>query len=152
MIVTRGGYREEAGRKSAYPGVDLKPFAMDLTPAGVRLLDKLCKRTGLTRNNVLAHLTNLYADRLAFPGQDGVLYAGKAQSVLSIRMPADIGAKLRAARQRTGKSYSDLGEALIRLYGETTEFPAPPESKRQQREKQQRRQRRRAGVRRTTLA
>jgi hypothetical protein len=44
---------------------------------------------------------------------------------LSIRVPKDAAAKLRAAHKRTGRSYSDIGEALVVWHGPTATFPAP---------------------------
>lgn len=122
LTMGRGGARPNAGRKSAFPGLDLKPFAMDFTPAGLRALRELERATRLSRNNILAHLTAEHAAELAFDGDD-VVYPGKAQRVLTIRMPAREGQLLREARARTGKSYSDLGEALVLRYGRRTTFP-----------------------------
>ena len=58
--------------------------------------------------------------------EDGTVYPGKAQNVLAIRMPAREAELLKEARARTGKGYSDLGEALVRRYGPTAEFPILP--------------------------
>jgi hypothetical protein len=49
----------------------------------------------------------------------GVMFRPKAQLVMSIRMPHDAGAKMLAARERTGKSLSDCGEALVRWFAPT---------------------------------
>jgi hypothetical protein len=122
LTMARGGARANAGRRSAFPGLDMKPFAMDFTPGGRRALRRLEVRTQLSRNNILAHLTAEHAASLTFD-EPGVVFAGKAQQVLTIRMPADVGQLLREARARTGKSYSDLGEALVLRYGSTTTFP-----------------------------
>jgi hypothetical protein len=122
-----GGARDNAGRKSAYPGLDMQSFPMQFTPPARRLLDALQARTGLSRNNILAHLTLCHVESLSVSAdEDGVLFPGKGSDVLSIRMPADVGKRLRAAKARTGKSFSDLGEALVRQYGATTTFPARP--------------------------
>jgi hypothetical protein len=116
LTMTRGGVREGAGRKSAFPGKVLgKNFGMDFTPAGRKALDRLQAATGLSRNDILAHLALRHAHDLVFDG--------KAQSVLSIRLPADAGDALRAAHMRTGKGYSDLGEALVTRYGPEAVFP-----------------------------
>lgn len=128
-MTPRGGLRAGAGRHSAFPGNALKPFAMDFTPAGRKALDRLCRRTKLSRNNVIAHLVAAHGAALAFE-VDGVVYPGKAQAVLAIRMPAREGDLLQAVRARTGKSYSDIGEALVRQFGRSTTFPSLPRRKR----------------------
>lgn len=127
--MTWGGIRAGAGRRSAFPGNALKPFAMDFTAVGRQALDCICRRTKLSRNNVVAHLVTEYADALVF-GAPGVVYPGKAQAVLAIRMPARQGDLLTVARARTGKSYSDIGEALVCCFGQSTIFPSLPERKR----------------------
>lgn len=127
-LTPRGGYRENAGRKSAFPGKILdKPFFMDFTPKGRRELQHLVTRTGLSRNDVIGHLALRHADDLAFE-EEGVAFPGKmAEDVMSIRLDRQAGAKLAAARVRTGKSYSDLGEALIRWFGKAEKvFPVLP--------------------------
>lgn len=120
--MTHGGARVGAGRRSVFRGIEAKPFAMDFTPAGRKQLDRLCKRTKLSRNDVLAHLTAEYAADLQFT-EAGVVYPGKAQEVLAIRMPTMQADVLRAARERTGKSYSDIGEALVCQFGRVATFP-----------------------------
>ena len=120
-----GGARANAGRRSVFRGIEAKPFAMDFTPAGRKALDRVCKRTKLSRNDVLAHLTAEYATDLHF-AEAGVVYPGKAQEVLAIRMPTVQGDVLRAARERTGKSYSDIGEALVCQFGRGATFPRLP--------------------------
>lgn len=123
----RGGYRENAGRKSAFAKTVDKPFAMDFTPDGRRELQRLVKRTRLSRNNVLSHLAIQHAHRLEFDDVPGTVYPGKSQDVLSIRVSPMAAVRLRAARARTGKSYSDLGEALVRRFGQAEKhFPASP--------------------------
>ncbi len=119
----RGGARPGSGRKSAFGTPERKPFAMDFTPEGRRILDRICRRTKLSRNNVIAHLVRIYLSNLGGWLQPIGPYLRKAQSVLSIRIPADEGALLREARARFGKSYSDIGEALVRLYGPTADYP-----------------------------
>jgi hypothetical protein len=121
-----GGARDGAGRKSLFRTKALeKPFAMDFTPTGRRALDALVRRTGLSRNAVIGVLALRYADRVVF--FDGPSpYPDKARSVLSIRVPREAGAKLAAARVRTGRGYSDIGEALVRQFGDKVTFPAPP--------------------------
>lgn len=131
VLTPRGGFRENAGRKSAFPGKILdKPFAMDFTPAGRRALQRLTIRTGLSRNDVIGHLAMKFADRLKFDVDDypGVVFLGKlAKDVLTIRVDRAVGAKLEAARTRTGKSYSDIGEALVRWFGKSEKaFPVLP--------------------------
>lgn len=141
----RGGVREGAGRKAAFPHKELdRPFGMDFTPAGwIALLD-LQKRTGLSRDDILAHLTGEFADALVFDS-DGVQYPGKrGSSILRIRLPKEQGDRLRAAQARTGKSYSDLGEALVHRYGHQTTFPAIPGADTPRRRRRPRRPRRRA--------
>src|SRR5262245_59121474 len=120
---TRGGVRPGAGRKSAYPGKS-RSFAMDFTPAGRKVLKSLVARHRLSRNDLLAHLSLRYADRLTFDAP-GVVFPGKlAANVLTIRVPADAGDKLTAVHRRTLKSYSDIGEALVCWYGPTEkDFP-----------------------------
>ncbi len=128
----RGGARKGAGRKSAFPGMVSKPFPMDFTPEGRARLEKITERTGLSRNNVLTFLALTFAHKLTFSAlEPGTVYPGKAQQVLAIRVSAKAAAKLTAARDRTGKSYSDIGEALVRRYGRSASFPAPPSSEAQ---------------------
>ncbi len=122
---TRGGLRPNAGRKTAFPGIEAKPFAMDFTPVGLKRLRRLQRRHRLSRNNILAHLVACYAARLNFSAP-GTVYPGKAQRVLAIRMPPAEAELLRSTRERTGKSYSDIGEALVRIYGEDASFPTLP--------------------------
>ena len=127
MILTMpGGYREGAGRKSAFPGKLIeKPFAMDFTPNGRRVLEGLTTRHGLSRNDVIAHLALKYADRLVFE-EEGVVFPGKAQQVLSIRVTPEVAVKLTAVHDRTGKGYSDIGEALVTRFATEREFPVLP--------------------------
>jgi hypothetical protein len=118
-----GGARAGAGRKSVFTSKALaKPFAMDFTPAGRRALSALVKHTGLSRNSVIAVLALQHADHVAFAV--AAPYPDKARQVLSIRVPREAGAKLAAARVRTGHSYSDIGEELVREFAERTKFPA----------------------------
>lgn len=117
-----GGARLGAGRKSVFKAKALeKPFAMDFTPRGRRALDAIVRRTGLSRNAVIGTLALRFADRVAFT--DDQPYPDKARKVLSIRVPPTAGAKLAAARVRTGHSYSDIGEALVRQYGDEASYP-----------------------------
>lgn len=122
MDKARGGRRENAGRKSAFPRIDMKPFAMDFTPRGRAELARLERSSGLSRNNIITHLTAMHAGELEFD-EEGIVFPGKKQKVLSIRMPPREGELLRAAHARTGKSYSDLGEALVLRYGSQADFP-----------------------------
>jgi hypothetical protein len=118
-----GGARDGAGRKSLFAEKALaKPFAMDFTVAGRRELDALVARTGLSRNGVLAWLALKYADQVAFDVR--APFPNKARRVCSIRVPPEAGAKLAAARVRTGHGYSDIGEALIQ-FGRLAVFPPP---------------------------
>src|SRR5262245_15978214 len=128
LIVTtkqqHGGARPGAGRKSVFRSKALdKPFAMDFTPAGRRALDVLVRRTGLSRNAVVGTLALRFADRVTFNG--ATPYPDKARSVLSIRVPREAAAKLTAARIRTAHSYSDIGEALVREFGDEARYPDP---------------------------
>jgi len=121
-MAQHGGARPGAGRKSIFGAKALdKPFAMDFTPGGRRVLDALVRRTGLSRNAVLAVLALRHADALVFEERDP--FPDKAREVLSIRVPPEPGAKLAAARVRTGHSYSDIGEALVRWHGAAAKFP-----------------------------
>jgi len=126
MPSSHGGKRRGAGRKSIF-GTKLKEkaFAMDFTPEGRRALDALVRRTGLSRNAVVALLALQHAEQLVF-APDARPFPDKAGHVLSIRVPGDAAVKLRAARVRTKRSYSDLGEALVRWYGATSSFPPRP--------------------------
>jgi hypothetical protein len=45
---------------------------------------------------------------------------------MSIRVPKDAGDRLRAAQKRTGKSFSDIGEALVTWYGDDKKLPVLP--------------------------
>jgi hypothetical protein len=120
----RGGARAGAGRPSIFKAKALgKPFAMNFTPGGRRVLDALVRRTGLSRNAVLGVLALKHGDRLAFDTANP--FPDKVHLPLSIRVPPEAGAKLAAARVRTGRSYSDVGEALVRWFGADTPFPAP---------------------------
>lgn len=123
--------RRRSGERWAEIDVSRKgschPFHIDLTPTGAQALAALSRQTGLTRNDVLAHLVDQHADELTF-AEEGVVYAGKARKVATVPLPPKIGRKLRTARRRTRKSYSDLMEALIDRYGPTEAFPAPPVS------------------------
>jgi hypothetical protein len=117
-----GGARDGAGRKSVFgvKAVD-KPFAMDFTEKGRKALASLTRRTKLSRNAVVGVLALAHADTLTFTDDD--VFPDKAQEVLSIRVPPKAAAKLRAARARTDRSYSDIGEALVLRYGARTKFP-----------------------------
>jgi hypothetical protein len=139
-----GGSRENAGRKSAFPGAHVK-VPMDFTPVGLQLLARLQRRSGLSRNNILTQLARLHAADLHFDAVDGPVYPGKAQNVLAIRMPGREARLLERARARTGKGFSDLGEALVRTYGPTATFPELPrrrDSIRRRRRSRPRRRRR----------
>lgn len=118
-----GGRRAGAGRKSLYPGKVARPFAMDFTPAGRKVLRALVQRRRLSRNDVLAHLILHYADQLTFEAP-GVVFPGKvAANVLTIRLPVPARDKLVRAHRRTGKSYSDIGEALVCWFGPHANYP-----------------------------
>lgn len=118
-----GGRRAGSGRPSIFGATALaKPYAMDFTAVGRKELARLVRRTGLSRNAVLAILALKHADALVFTAPTP--FPDKARNVLSIRVPPDAGAKLTAARIRTGYSYSDIGEALVRWYGASTRFPS----------------------------
>lgn len=139
-MTPRGGTREGAGRKSAFPGKLLeRTVYMDFTPAGRQALDVLTAREGLSRNDVLAHLSLRYADQLSFDCE-GVVFPGKAQAAMTIRLPADALQVLERAHARTGKSYSDLGEALVLWHGqEEHAFPLLPEPERKPKARRPRR-------------
>lgn len=125
-----GGARDNAGRKDAYGGKDAAPVSMVFTAAGERLLADTCERTGLSRNDVLTHLALKHARALSFKG-DGVAFGGKEYArVRSIRVTTRARKLLDAARLRTGKSFSDLGESLlVRFAAKTRDYPAPYERK-----------------------
>lgn len=119
---THGGRRKGAGRKSVFGQKTAdKPIAMCFTPAGHRALRRLQRATKLSRNGVIGLLAAQFAPALVFT-EDGVAYPHKGPEVLSIRLPRAIGQQLRAARKRTGKSYSDLGERLVRSFGPDCAF------------------------------
>lgn len=121
-----GGARENAGRKDAYGGKDAAPVPMVLTPSGDALLVAACEATGLSRNDVMTHLALRYASLLRFDG-DGVAFPGKDyRRVRSIRVTTKARTLLDKARERTGKSYSDLGESLLARYAASCrDWPAP---------------------------
>lgn len=125
--VKLGGARPGSGRKSAFPGKDLgRVFGMDFTPDGRKALRALERRTKLSRNDIMAHLALAHADELTFD-VDGTVYPGKlAKNVMSIRLPPNAGEKLQAARERTGKGFSDIGEALVRLFGDRLQAKGKP--------------------------
>lgn len=132
---THGGRREGAGRRSLYPRARRAIVYIDLTPAGWKLLSKVKRRAQLSRNDLFAHLALEHADKLEFTAP-GVVFPGKANAnVLLIRLPVQAHAKLRAAHQRTGKSYSDLGEALLSWYAGSTAFPPLPPTAAEARER-----------------
>ncbi len=54
-----------------------------------------------------------YGPSLEFE-EAGVAYPGKAQAVLAIRLPREAVKALKTAHRRTGKSFSDIGERLVR--------------------------------------
>src|SRR5262245_52642281 len=62
-----GGARVGAGRPSAFPGSTAEKVCyMDFTAAGRKALARIVQRTGLSRNDVLAHLVDRYVDALNF--------------------------------------------------------------------------------------
>lgn len=144
--MARGGVRDGAGRKSAFPHKVLdQPFGMDFTPDGHRALRQLQAKTGLSQSDVLAHLVERHASMLTFT-MEGVAFPGKlAENILRIRLPEHLGDALRAAQTRTGKSFSDLGEALVRWYGDAETFPVlqgkAPQKRRRGRKSARRRRR-----------
>lgn len=98
---------------------------MKFTAEGWRALGALQARTRLSRNDVLAALVLARAEAVTFDVHP-VAYSPKFESsVAEILLPADAGARLRAARERTGHSFSDIGEALIREHADATTFPDP---------------------------
>jgi hypothetical protein len=127
LTMEHGGRRPGSGPKTAFPRKDLdRAFGMDFTPEGRRQLEALQRREALSRSDILAHLILTYADRLRFEAP-GVAFPGKAGvNVMKIRLPKAVGRILRAAQRRTGKGYSDIGEALVTRYGETAVFPILP--------------------------
>lgn len=109
---------------------------MMFTPYGHDLLAAIQQRTGLSRNDILTHLALAHGADLAFEGVCGVVYRGKdAGLVMSIHLTDRAFDLLRAAQARTGKSYSDLGEALIERWGVHAAYPVLPMSKRRARRK-----------------
>jgi hypothetical protein len=127
--MTRGGFRENAGRPSAFPGTTAeKPFYMDFTPDGHKAMAVLTKRAGLSRNSVIAHLVERHADALVSP-DDVTVYEGKrAANVMTIRLPRRLRGQLKAAHRRTGRSYSDIGETLVRQFSRGETWPVLPEN------------------------
>lgn len=127
LIMTRsqhGGAREGAGRKSIFPDKALaKTFPMNFTAEGRLRLDAIVKRTGLSRNSVIACLALQCADLVAF--EERAPFPMKSTKPLSIRMPRTAASKLVAAQVRTGHSYSDIGEAMVRWFSDRITFPAP---------------------------
>jgi hypothetical protein len=125
MQTKHGGARAGAGRKSIFADRAVpRAYPMALTRAGHEALAALTGQTGLSRNAILAVLVRRHAHHLALP-EDGIIYRGKTPAVLSIRLPPSAAQRLEHARYRTGKSYSDIGEALVRRYGHVTSFPLP---------------------------
>jgi hypothetical protein len=122
--VRRGGARIGAGRSTAYPGKRAgRRFYLDLTPAGHAQLDALAIRHTLSRSDIVARLIEAYADVVAFSAP-GVVFPGKrASDVRVVLLPITLASRLDVARARTGKSVSDLVEALIAWYAPTTVFP-----------------------------
>ena len=60
------------------------------------------------------------------------------ESVMSIRMTDHAHTLLTDARARTGKSYSDLGEALVDRWGLGEHYPERPTAKRKSRARRRR--------------
>lgn len=121
-----GGYRENAGRKAAFDYKSQDSVSMVFTPLGDAMYVAACESTGLSRNDVMTHLVLKHAKDLAFD-VDGIVYKGKDyKGVRSIRLTKEARAELDAAKKRTGKSYSDLAEALLmRFAAKTRDFPKP---------------------------
>lgn len=125
MADGHGGHRVGAGRKSLFGSPAIaKPFAMDFTREGRRALASIVRRTKLSRNAIVALLAERHADHVTFDVPRP--FPDKARDVLSIRVPKGPAARLVAARRRTGHSYSDIGEALVRWFAAQTAFPPPP--------------------------
>jgi len=107
-------------------------FTMAFTREGRRALAAIQARTGLSRNNIITHLVRAHSAEASHASllhrpQLAVLYPGKSRDeIMSIRMPASEGDTLRAMQDTTGKSYSDLGELLVRRFGSSTTFPTRP--------------------------
>jgi len=97
---------------------------MAFTLNGQEIMNQLQAQTGLSRNDLITHLTVKYVDALMFD-EPGVVYRGKQFSrIMSIRVTNEAYAKLQTARVRTGKSYSDIGEALVARFGrQETNYP-----------------------------
>jgi hypothetical protein len=116
---THGGRRAGAGRKSLYPGKNLDAqIGIDFTPEGRATFDAVRDRTGASGSDILAHLVRRHAIELReLADVDGVVWPGKSGDVVTIRLPPPERRQLRDAHAHTGKSYSDLGETLVRRYG-----------------------------------
>jgi hypothetical protein len=149
ILTMRGGFRENAGRPTAFAGKNLEsPRAMDFTPEGRVVLADLQERNGLSRSDVIAHLALRHCDALALRPvfqRPGTVFTGRTRrnaNVYRIVAPPNVLRKLDALRKRTGKSYSDIGEALVRWYGpREKDWPAVPgpETKKRRRRKRGRR-------------
>ena len=111
---------------------------MMMTLDGHRILDRLQTSTGLSRSDIMTHLALRHAHDLSFD-VDGVVYRHKLSgTVMSIRMTDHAHTLLTDARARTGKSYSDLGEALVDRWGLGEHYPERPTAKRKSRARRRR--------------
>lgn len=95
---------------------------MDFTPAGRKVLARIQRRTSLSRNDVLAHLLLTHEVDVNLNGAR-VLFPGKAQSVLRIALPSQAFDALERLRALSGRSASDIGEALVRQFEKDQTFP-----------------------------
>lgn len=120
----RGGKRPGSGRPAVYRDKTDR-FTLKFTGDGWRALDALQRETALSRNDVMVALVLSGAGAVTFD-RHPVAYTPKLEStVAEILLPAEAGALLREARARTGHSFSDVGEALVREHAEQTAFPPP---------------------------
>lgn len=122
----KGGFRPNAGRRSAFPGACSpggKAFSIEFTHEGRAELDTLAGLNRLSLADVVATLLDQYSTTIAFLSP-GVVYPHKRSNVLTIRLAEGPASKLMAARERTGKSYSDVVEGLVRRHGATAAYPS----------------------------
>lgn len=119
-----GGARAGAGRPTVFDQKASDSFSMVFTPAGHKVLDRLTRRTKLSRNAIIGTLAIEHGDALTFTEADR--FRLKTAAVFAVRVPPAAASKLKAARRRTNRSYSDIGEMLVTRYARLTAFPEAP--------------------------
>jgi hypothetical protein len=134
----RGGAREGAGRPSVYRQKLRATHAMAFTAEGRQRLDSIRLKTSLGQNDVMEHLLRTHADHLRIP--ERTEYSPKLYPPIAIRLTEEGRNLLLDLSERYGRSWTDVGEALLQRFGERTAFPYL-ESRRDQKRPRSRRRR-----------